>query len=177
MGLFDFVKEKIKETIVPPAQPQVGRPLQSVEAPVQPQPDRTLKKEDFKVAGAHYYSKNIGKLANRNQDWKLTGDELAAAGRIMQKVFRYNYINKPVKLIPEPTNPHDRNAVQVVVAGELVGYISSSENCHVIDILRNHEVKYITAKISGGEYKVASGNGDVVKLDERIGVNVRIGYV
>lgn len=153
MGLFDFLKKK--------------------EEP----PTRTLKTEEFTAVGINYYEENIKKLAVCNEDWKSRTATIVKNGKAWQKIFRYNFINKPVKLVPEPKNKADKNAVQVIIAGELVGYISREENVHVKDILSKHEVKYISAFISGGEYKVVSENGDMFKDSYSIKVNVKIGYV
>lgn len=135
-----------------------------------------LINEDFEVAGEYYYTENIMKLACSNEDWKKDATTLSAEGKIGKKIFQYNFINKPVKLIPEPKNKHDKNAVQVIIAGELVGYISREDNVHVKEILSKREIKYISAVICGGEYKVASEDG-CVKWEENINITVRLGYV
>lgn len=167
MGLFDKVKNVIAKKTQNTNHEEVSNHLN----------ERTLKKENFYLSGVSYYTGNIGKLACSNPDWKLKSKEIVAEGKTMKKIFRYNYINKPVKLIPEPDNKNDKNAVLVMIAGEEVGYISRDENVHVLDILKNHEIKYISSFISGGQYKVVSENGDAVKLEDNIFINVRIGYV
>lgn len=153
MGIFDFLRKKDEATI------------------------RTLKTEEFVVVGTNYYENNIKKLAVLNKDWKSQTTILIKDGKTGAKIFRYDFVNKPVKLIPEPKNKHDKNAVQVTIAGELVGYISRDENIHVKNILSKHEIKYISSFISGGEYKVISENGDICKGDYSIKINVKIGYV
>lgn len=139
--------------------------------------DRKLKKEEFIVVGTQYCLDNINKLACANPDWKHNSETIIADGKAGEKIFRYNYIYKPVKLIPEPENPHDKNAVYVMIAGEKVGYISRGDNVHVLDILKSHDVKYITASIRGGAYKVVSLDKTTVKLEDSLHINVRIGYV
>lgn len=132
--------------------------------------------EIFFAVGMYYYQEAIGKLAVRNPDWKQTNKALLNAGKGQQKIFRYNYIHKPVYLVPEPENPHDDNAVYVQVAGEKVAYISRAENKHVLDILQNHEVQFVSAFIGGGDYKVISENGEMLKNQDDIFVKVKIGY-
>lgn len=139
--------------------------------------NRTLKTEIFHVVGVFYYEDNIRKLACRNPDWKFTTAQIISQGKAMQKIFRYNYINKPVKLISEPTNPHDRNAIVTIIAGEKVGYISRDDNIHVGNILKRHEIKYISSFISGGQYKIVSTGGDINRLEDNISITVKIGYV
>lgn len=142
----------------------------------QTQESGQLVKEDFHVAGSSYYSANIKKLACANEDWKKSGKKLAAEGKVMEKIFRYTYINKPVKLIPEPKNPHDKNAVAVYVAGEQVGYIPAEDAPHVRQVLSSKKIKYISSFIGGGDYKVVSEDGTVVKMDGDVKISVRIAY-
>lgn len=93
----------------------------------------------------------------------------------MKKILPYRFINKPVKLLQEPNNPHDPFAVMVQIAGEKIGYTSHDENKLVNSILSDHDVEFIFSFISGGKYKVVSENGDVVKSDADISVKVRTG--
>lgn len=133
--------------------------------------------EKFQVAGVAYHLRDIQKLAVSNPDWKKQNRFLAKHGETPRKVFRYNYINNPVKLIPEPQNPHDPDAVQVIIAGELVGYISRDDNVHVKEILFSHDVKFISAFIFGGQYKVIFSNGEAQHDEDDISAVVKIGYI
>lgn len=135
-----------------------------------------LQVENFHLAGTHYYEKNIAKLATLNPDWKRTNAAIISGGKADRPIYRFYYVNKPVKLIPEPKNPNDKYAVAVYVAGELVGYISREENRHVLDILRKMKVKYITAFIGGGEYKIISADKSIERYEDNISVNIRIAY-
>lgn len=132
--------------------------------------------ETFDVAGTHYCMQNIMKLATRNPDWKKTGKALVKAGYAGKQVFRYTYINKPVKLIPEPQNPHDPNAVMVQIAGEKVGYISAEEAPHVNDVLKHRKIIYISSFIGGGDQKYIEEDGTFERRDGEPYVHVRIKY-
>lgn len=139
--------------------------------------ERTLKKEHFIVAGTSYHKTAIQSLAKANPDWRKGGKTLSAEGKVMEKIPHYTYVDRPVKLEPEPTNMHDKNAIKVIIAGEHVGYISQDENIHVGSILKTSSVKYLTAEFRGGEYKVVSEDGSTVKMDNHIGITLHIGYV
>lgn len=139
--------------------------------------DRTLKEETFYAAGVSYYAKNIQKLACENPDWKLTSKRAVEIGKEGKRIFRYSYVNRPVKLQPEPDNEHDKNAIAVFIAGELVGYISRADNVHVKDILQKHEIKSLSGFIGGGEYKVIGDDGTISKDSTETGVSVRIKYI
>lgn len=157
MGLFDFIAKAAqpeKETVTP----------------------STYAEEIFFVVGTEYCEEAINRLATGNPNWRKGAKGLAELDLCGKKVYRYNYIHKPVKLIPEPKNKHDKNAVIVQIAGEKVGYISRDDNRHVKNILEKKRVKFISAFISGGEYKVVSTNGDTVKMDSRISIKIKIGY-
>lgn len=136
----------------------------------------TLKTEDFCVVGVNYYTENLHKLACANPDWKNTIATIIKNDKANTKIFRYSYINKPVKLIEEPNNKHDRNAVQVIIAGELVGYISRDYNVHVKEILKKKNIKYISSFISGGQYKIILNDKTMIKDEQQISINVRIAY-
>ncbi len=82
-----------------------------------------------------------------------------------------------MKLIPEPKNEYDKNAVMVQIAGEKVGYISRSDNIHVKLILGTREIKYISGFISGGKYKVASEDKHLSHDEDHLSISIKIGYV
>lgn len=142
-----------------------------------PNPSRELITEEFCAVGVNYYMDNINKLACRNPDWRCTSAQIIKNGKAEDRIFRYNYIHKPVKLVPEPNNPEDKNAVAVFVAGEQVGYINREENLHVLDILHNREVKYISSFIGGGQYKVIHQNKEISRFEDAIFVKVKVGYI
>lgn len=143
----------------------------------EPDHSRTLHEETFHAVGIGYYESNIGKLACVNPNWNLSATKLVSEGKVGKKIFHYNYINKPIKLVPEPENIHDKNAISVYIAGELVGYISREDNLHVHDILDNHKIIFISGFIGGGEYKIVSENKDVFQSNLDFTVNIRIGYI
>lgn len=138
---------------------------------------RELQTETFRVVGVNYHLDSIHKLACSNPDWKCTAPQIISKGKAGERIFRYNFINKPVKLIPEPDNEHDKNAVAVYIAGELVGYISRDDNRHVLDILNKGDIKYISGFIGGGEYKVIHENKEISKFEDNISIKVKIGHV
>lgn len=167
--------EKIEQK--PQTSDESGESVPSVPSPADPfeAPEKKkLIKEDFAVTGVPYYKENIMKLACTNTDWKKHTKTLLSEGKT--KVYRYNFVYKPVKLIPEPENEYDVNAVFVQIAGEKVGYIGREENIHVKDILDNRSVKYISAFVGGGDYKLVFTDGSLEKQCDEISINIRIAY-
>lgn len=56
-------------------------------------------------------------------------------------------------LVPEPTNPHDPNAVTVLVDGELVGYLSREDALRygpAVTLLREHGRLLVCDAVVGG---------------------------
>lgn len=132
--------------------------------------------DTFHLAGVNYYHANIKKLANLNPQWNLSAAQHLANGKAGRNVYKYNFTNAPVELVPEPKNPHDPNAVAVHIAGQLVGYISREENVYVKKLLKGHRIKYISGFIGGGEYKYIAPDGSTARGDTAISVNIRIGH-
>lgn len=133
-----------------------------------------LIKEDYKVVGVSYYPDGIRAISHITPAWrkKNTPD---TSGPVT--VYKYEFDTKPVELIPEPENPHDKNAVKVVINGHKVGHISAEEAPHVKEILKRRDVKYISAVVNGGDRKTIYPNGDVLTEHRTCNVSVRIAYV
>lgn len=138
---------------------------------------RTLTEEDFRAVGVSYYESNIRKLACQNPDWSKTAAQLLKAGKGGKRIFKDNYVNRPVKLVEEPDNPHDPNAVAVMVAGELVGYISREDNARVREILNSREIVNLSAFIGGGDYKIIQEDGENIRDSYGFSVKIWIKYI
>lgn len=137
---------------------------------------RQLMEETFQAVGESYYENNIRKLAYPNPKWARPATVVVEEGDAGKRIFKHYYGNKPVELKPE-NNPHDKNAVAVYIAGELVGYISREENLHVRDILKNREIISVSSFIGGGDYKVVSETFDTISGELGFSVAVRIKYI
>lgn len=132
---------------------------------------RVFIKETFQVVGTDYYINNMNKLRIINPEYRKR--QLP----VMRRIYKYTYVDRPVKLIFEPQNPHDNNAIKVFVAGEHVGYISRNDNIHVGEILRYHEIKYLYASFKGGAYKVMTEANEIVKAETQPRIDLYIGYI
>jgi hypothetical protein len=63
-------------------------------------------------------------------------------------------VGQEVKLVPEPTNKYDTNAVKIIVAGELgetfhLGYIPKEFSAQVAEAMRDTILTATVAKING----------------------------
>lgn len=158
MGLFDMFKKK---------EPEKPKTLPE---------DHGLHTEDFGVAGVQYHKAELKRLEISNPEYRASAKKNIEAGLTAKRIFRCAYVNKPVDLIPDHGVEAYRQHVMVKIAGEHVGYITDEDALHVREILKYGSVKYITARISGGDYKVVSTNGEAIKSSDYIRISVRIAY-
>lgn len=147
------------------------RSLTSAESVV---PHVGLMKEDYKVVGVSYYPDGIRAISHITPAWRKKNTP-GTSGPVT--IYKYEFDTKPVELVPEPENPHDRNAVGVVINGHKVGHISAEEAPHVKEVLERRDIKYISAAINGGDRKTVYPNGDVLTEHRTCNVFVRIAYV
>lgn len=138
---------------------------------------RFLSEETFRAVGVSYYKGSIEKLACDNPKWNRSPSAIISDGDAGRNIFKYNYTNKPIELKVEKNNPHDRNAVAVYIAENLVGYISREENTRVREILTKREIISISGFIGGGPYKVVSSSKEVVTDEMNHTVTVRIKHI
>ena len=138
--------------------------------------DATHLQETFEIPGAYYHRTSIAKVATPNPDWRKNCKSLIKAGKANQKIYRFDRTTKTAELVEEPNNPHDKNAVMVIVDGEKIGYIGADENLHVKSILKSKTIKSISATITGGEYKTIISESDMIKNQSGPFVTVKICY-
>lgn len=109
---------------------------------------------EFKVKGiSHYYDEFFKKFAQENEDFKLTNKELKEDFQDGDKVYKYEYTFSEVKLVPEPDNKYDPNAVRVEVDGCLIGYIDKVKTGRVKELLADPNFRRVELEIGGGDYK------------------------
>lgn len=155
-------KVKIKKVVEIP-QPQ--KIITSQIAPITPpQPittptadksknDTEYKIETHKVAGVSYRVDEIASLGLENEDYNYSKKELIELGYEGERIYQYEFYPTKTELIPEPDNPHDPNAVKVIVDNVHVGYIKSGSCRHILNLLKNNRITKIDCEIGGGKYK------------------------
>lgn len=118
-----------------------------------------------RVAGVSHYIENILLLAKENPDYFLKKNEFIKRKLFEQPIYQYIFSYNKVELIPEPTNQYDQNAVQVLIDGNIVGYIKSGSCKHILNLISENRIEKIEAKIKGGKYKCLRCYGDDEKED------------
>lgn len=97
---------------------------------------------DFLSGGIHYFGKDNKSLKSYMLE-------------TYKPVYKYNKLKTvDVHLLPEPSNPHDQNAIQVLVNNIFVGYIPASIAAQISTYIANPNYRYdaiLTGR--GGPYK------------------------
>lgn len=135
-----------------------------------------LQSQTLRVSGLHLFVDNLKKLAKLNPDWRLSPEEILAAGKDGQKIFQYKFSNTPLELIPDPDYEEDPNAVAVFIAGQQVGYIESSASAQVRKLLKTGGIKSMSCGIFGGKYKIVDETGNTTSHSSTINIAVKITY-
>lgn len=143
---------------------------------------------DFKVKGASFegrYYKLLDiywKLSNKvmPREWYrgLSNEEIASSSRSDGKrCHQLNFAQQKtpeVKIIPEPNNPYDKNALAVYVMDTMVGYVPRDET----DAVRSWTSDYyaLEAEILGGQFKYWNDEKQVLATDisPHFGVEITI---
>lgn len=111
-----------------------------------PPPPRALQGQPVRLAG-------VGRVSVVGESHYQPALRAAAKDRAASGDIR-NALQVKAVLVPEPTNPHDRNAVRVDVDGRPVGYLAREHALLYQPVLRSLESKgkvgWCPARIMGG---------------------------
>ena len=77
-------------------------------------------------------------------------------------VWDYLRVGQTLRLERDMQNPHDPNAIKVMMNGAHVGYITAQGTARVKEYLESGNIESITGKITGGpvRYTTVSSNGN-----------------
>lgn len=133
--------------------------------------DPNEKRQMHNVTGISHYTNNILKLATKNPAYALSKKEIIAKKLCDQKIFEYSFAPQKTELIPEPTNPHDPNAIKVVIDGQHVGYIKAGSCARILKLMKENRIARIDGEIYGGNHKMIY---DDELLTEKGSLKIRI---
>lgn len=108
--------------------------------------------ERFHVAGVSFHQNEIASLGYENSDYEMSKKEIIDSSMENEKIYAVEFDPQRVELEPEPDNPHDPNAIKVIVDGVHVGYIKKGSTAHVRNLLAAGGK--VSAEIYGGKYKM-----------------------
>ena len=131
------------------------------------EPAQTDKKTvRHSVAGTSFRQDAILAMGKKNPDFALTKRDLFKRGR-ETPVYEYTFNPKKAELVPEPENPHDPNAIKVLVDGVHVGYIKSGSCAHLLKVIREDRIEKIEVRIFGGKSKcLTTYDADAKRLED-----------
>lgn len=151
------------------------------EEPPAPEPEQDLHQYySFKVAGISFHEKEIiNELASENDDYDMTKKEIVDAYMTDETIYKYTFSIDDVQLEPEPDNPHDPNAIKVIVDDVFIGHVPAKSTKRVKQILSKSPE--IMCEVYGGPSKIVFDEGDgtytMKKSDHNFGAEVILKYI
>ena len=125
-----------------------------------PSVDKIIFHEDFLLMGTNYHKEEAEIAADfLSEGVHYFGKDNKSLKSYMletyKPVYKYNKLKTvDVHLLPEPSNPHDQNAIQVLVNNIFVGYIPASIAAQISTYIANPNYRYDAILIGrGGPYK------------------------
>lgn len=86
-----------------------------------------------------------------NPKFELSTEELVKQGYAGKTIYKfYSEYKRGVTIIPEPTNPNDKNAIKIMLGRNFFGYISREHAPVVLGYMKANCIKSISLLISGG---------------------------
>lgn len=125
------------------------------------------KKHSHKIAGAKHYEANIAKLARKNPAYNFTQKEIIAKKMFCKNIYEYTFAPKITKLIPDPTNPHDPNAIKVIIDEQHVGYIKAGSCARILKMMQENRIAKIESNICGGRFQNLWTDGKEIQQHEK----------
>lgn len=123
------------------------------------------------VAGTYYKKNEISSIMSGNRMYSLPNDVFIQKVEEGKRVYRFKYRRTTAFLIPEPTNPHDSNAIKVMIDNVHVGYIPSDLCSDFKRIIK--KTSQLEAAIHGGDYKYHL-NGKIFKNEDNFCIDLYI---
>ncbi len=107
----------------------------------------------FRVAGTTYRIEALESILTENQEYRKKKSTLLEDYDDEDRVWRYlPHYSTDVKLVDEPDNPNDPNAIRVEVDGIHIGYIKKESTSQVRSLMKNPGAK-LSLETTGGQYK------------------------
>ena len=129
-----------------------------------PKPEEPeTKTRCYIVAGVPYYMDNLMSMAEENYLYAYKKQDLIVIGRTDEKIYKQIFTTSHLDLAHEPDNPHDPNAIKVLLDNKLVGYIPKDDCQHILDIMDNDLFVSANCEVTGGKYKMVNEDYDCIK--------------
>lgn len=128
------------------------------------------------VAGVYYYTKNLESVCIPNPFYSLSPDKLAQKFPNGKRIYKYKRNGYTAELEEEPTNPHDPNAIKVLISGQIIGHIPREMCTSVKKQMRRNKVHSVPAVVSGGRYKVLDSEDGFITSESSFSVEIELPF-
>lgn len=128
---------------------------------------------EFRCPGVYYHMDEIMKLARTSKLWSIPPQKIVELGRTDVRIYKYRFSDPPAKLVPEPSNAHDPNAVYVDVGGVKVGYAPAGLAPELRRLISAGRIDSVSTFVGGGPYRIITSDGDEF-TDEGTSIFVRV---
>lgn len=121
-------------------------------SPAEETKPETVTKE-YEVAGIQFYLKNLLSMMEPNYLYSYKKQDLIDTCNYDIPIYKTVSTATNLQLMQEDDNPHDPNAVLVLLDNKIVGYIPRKDCKHVRYLMDNDLVVSFTCRVYGGKYK------------------------
>ena len=133
----------------------------AAEAAKNKEPETVLNK--YEVTGVVFYLKNLLAQMEPNYLWDYKKQDLIDTCNYDVPIYKDVVMDARLELTHEPDNPHDPNAIMVLLNDRLVGYIAAKDCKHLLHVMDNDLIVSISCDIYGGKYKILNEDYDALK--------------
>ena len=112
----------------------------------------TITKE-YDVVGVDFYLKNLRSMMEPNYLYSYKKQDLIDTCNYDVPIYKETITECKLSLTHEEDNPHDPNAIMVLLNDRLVGYIAAKDCKHILHLMDNDLIVSFTCKVYGGKYK------------------------
>lgn len=127
------------------------------------------KQSRFAVSGSNRYLRDIFFLGQRPRDFSASMDTLAEKGLTNIPIPEYDFPPLETRLVPEPTNKHDPNAIRVMMGGIQVGYVPAARCKELLTAMQTGRLRRVQGGILCDGYRMlaAPGKGENAQRSDR----------
>ena len=115
-------------------------------------------------------------LAAPNKEFNITAKEFKKKYKSGDRIYEYTFNTSNPRIIPEPDNPYDPNALRVMVGNTKIGYIKKGSCSRVKNTLNNPNYSHCSIRITGGRYKGydLTDDGDLRFVTDKSGMYAKL---
>lgn len=113
----------------------------------------TTVEKTYKVAGINHYLSAFKSIGEHNPQYDMSKKEILLAGLAGKEIYKQVFNPQKAEVIPEPDNPHDQNAIKVIIDGVHIGYIKAGSCAHLLKVITENRIEQICCEMRGGQYK------------------------